>query len=525
MSKKKIEQAKKKNGKPAKGEALGKATHRTSAPREDGAWIEPARAPKRESRKGRGGRSRGPEPSADWQIRHPEAAGIDIGSREHWVAVREDRGQPGVRRFGTCTPDLEEMVQWLRECQVEDVAMESTGMYWLPVYEKLEEAGFRVILADARQTKNTAGRKSDLLDCQWIGQLHTYGLLRAAFRPSDEICRLRTIQRHRKVQVESAARSVQHMQKALDGMNLHVHHALSDLTGQSGMAMIEAIVAGERDAQKLAAMANWRVKKTPEQLAAALTGNYREEELFVLGQALASYQHFQQQIAVCEKKCLEQLEVLAKQASAASVEDTPSTPEVATEPTEPQPTEPQPQAAKKPGRSRRGENPQMALALQRIFGVDLTTIPGLGVMAVLTLLSEIGADMSRWRHAKAFASWLGLCPNHRISGGRLLSASSRKVVNRAATALRLAAMVIGKTDTPLGCFYRRKAAQFGAPKAITATAHKLACLIYHLVSTKQAYRVTDASSYQKHYDEQRLRAFRKRAQALGYQLVEINHAA
>jgi len=489
----------------------------------------PASAPKRPSRGRRGSKkpSRGPQPSADWEVKHPDAAGIDIGTREHWVAVGGGRAKPSTRKFGTCTPDLEEMVAWLQACGIRDVAMESTGMYWLPVYERLEEAGFVVILADARQTKHIHGRKSDQLDCEWIGQLHTYGLLGAAFRPTDAVCRLRTIQRHRKTLVESAARCVQHLQKAFDGMNLHVHHALSDLTGVSGMAMIEAILRGERDPQKLAALADRRVKKSPAQLAAALTGNYRDEELFVLGQALASYRHYQQQIAACEEKILVQLEALRaacpeKSAAAAAA---PATDEAATT-DEAAATEEATATAKAPRRRRRSEKEEsLAAALQRIFGVDLTALPGLGVMAVLTLLSEIGADMSRWRHAKAFASWLGLCPNHRISGGRLLSVTSRKVVNRAATAFRLAAMVAGQTETPLGRFYRRKAAQFGAPKAITATARKMACLVYEMIRTGQAYRPMEASAYQKRYDEQRFKSFRKRAKELGYELVELKKAA
>ena len=496
----------------------------------EGASARPAHAPKRKSSGRRGSPRRGPEPREDWQIKHPDAAGVDIGSREHWVAVPGDRAQPSARRFGTCTPDHDEIIAWLRACGIEDVAMESTGMYWLALYERLEEAGFRVILVDARQTKGIAGRKSDLQDCEWIRQLHTYGLLRAAFRPTDAVCRLRTIQRHRKALVEDAARSVLHMQKALDGMNLHVHHALSDLTGDSGMAMVEAIVGGERHPKKLAALANGRVKKTAAQLEAALTGNYRDEEIFVLSQSLANYRHFQEQIAQCERKSQKQLLKLAELTR-------PEAEESAAEPTagEPTPAEnagtPSPEASENPARPLsprarvRHQSAQLAVILHRIFGVDLTAIPGLGAIAVLTLLSEIGMDMSRWRHAKAFASWLGLCPNHRISGGRLLSATSRKVVNRAATALRMAAMVAGKTDTPLGAFYRRKATQFGAPKAITATAHKMACLIYEMIRTGQPYRASDASGYQKRYDAQRLKAFRKRARDLGYELVEMPKAA
>jgi len=463
---------------------------------------------------------------------HPDAAGIDLGTREHWVSVGAHRPGENKRAFGTTTPDLHEMVAWLQARGIKHVAMESTGLYWVPVYERLEEAGFSVILADARQTKHTAGRKSDLLDCEWIAQLHAYGLLRAAFRPADAICRLRTLQRHYQTLVAASARSVLHMQKALDGMNLHVHHALSHLAGVSGLAMVDAILRGERDPQQLAALADRRVKKTPAQLAAALTGHYRAEEVFVLGQARASHRHYEEQILVCEHQLAQQVEALA--------EACPPPPEPAVASGQPaasaapaQPAsgaEPPPAAAGQGKKARRparapSAQSQMTAWLQRLFGVDLTALPGLGVLAVLTLLGEIGTDMTRWRHAGAFASWLGLCPNRRLSGGRLLSSGTRQVVNRAATVFRLAARAAGRTDTPLGCFYRRKAAQFGKPKAITATARKLACLVYAMISTRQEYRVIATSAYQKRYDEQRLRSFRKRAHELGYELVERTPAA
>jgi transposase len=486
----------------------------------------PAPAPKRPStgrrrpapKQAKGG---GALPPAEWQVIHPHAAGIDIGSREHWVSVGAHRPGENKRAFGAYTPDLAQMVAWLRGHGITHVAMESTGLYWLPVYEALEEAGFAVILADARQTRHTAWRKSDLADCEWIAQLLAYGLLRAAFRPTDELCRLRTLLRHRKTLVAASARSVLHMQKALDGMNLHVHHALSHLAGVSGLAMIDAIVAGEHDPQRLAALADRRVKKSPAELGAALTGNYRAEELFVLGQARTSHRHFEEQIARCDRQIDAQMEALAAAC--------PPRPEPAAEPAASGSPAPgaagqPPAAATRHTRERQGQTRLTGL-LHRLFGVDLTQLPGLAALAVLTLLGEIGTDMSRWRNAKAFASWLGLCPNHRISGGRLLSAQTRKVVNRAATVLRLAALAAGKTDTPLGCFYRRKAAQFGAPKAITATARKMACLVYEMIRTGREYRAIATTTYQKQFDQQRLKSFRRRAHELGYDLVELPKAA
>ena len=496
---------------------LPKAAQRpaTATPAASSATPPPAPAPRRSSK----GRPRASKKKSEdalpwekWPVVHPEAAGIDIGAREHWVSVGAHRAGENKRAFGACTPDLDELVGWLQARGIKHVAMESTGLYWLPVYERLEEAGFNVILADARQTKHTAGRKSDLLDCEWIAQLHAYGLLRAAFRPSDAICRLRTLRRHHQTLVASAARSVLHMEKALDGMNLHVHHALSSLAGMSGLAMVDAILRGERDPHKLAALADRRVKKSPAQLAAALTGNYREEEVFVLRQARATHLHYEEQLLLCEQEIEKQVEALAAACPPWPAAAAPASVEA-----------PAP-AAPRRGRPPKGES-KMAEWLRRLFGVDLTAIPGLGVVAVLTLLSEIGTDMKRWRNARAFASWLGLCPNHRISGGRLLSARTRKVVNRAATLFRLAALSVGRTDTPLGCFYRRKVAQFGAPKAITATARKIACLVYEMISRGEEYRTVPTTTYQKHYDEQRLRSFKKRAHELGYDLVQRQKAA
>ncbi|MHA3770446.1 IS110 family RNA-guided transposase [Verrucomicrobiota bacterium sgz303538] len=490
----------------------------------------PSSAPERKSSHRGGAKAKKPKSvpvkpkdngNGELEIRHPDAAGIDVGSRQHWVAVPRGRAREVVRCFGATTPEIEKTVGWLKECGVKEVAMESTGMYWLPLYEKLEEAGLRPILVDSRATRHVCGRKSDQSDCEWIQQLHSYGLLRAAFRPEDAICRLRTLKRHRKTLVELGAMCTQHMQKALDGMNLHLHHVLSDLTGTSGMAILDAILAGERDPRKLASMADRRVKKSPAEIEAALTGNYRHEELFVLKQSLASLRHCQQQIEECDREILLQLTALSEKCPpAASSQAAEPTPTAATPVADAAPV-----PAKARSKKRSEQEQALAALLTRILGVDLTEIPGLGVLAVLTLLSEIGHDMSRWRNAKAFASWLGLCPNHKVSGGRILSARSRKVINRAATVLRMAALAVARTDTPLGCFYRRKAAQFGAPKAITATARKIACLLYEMISSGTPYHAITADQYQRRYDLQRIESLRKRARQLGYELTELKEAA
>ena len=445
-------------------------------------------------------------------ISNPDAAGIDVGAEVHYVAVPEDRAEAPVRSFGAYSAQLDELVQWLKECGIKTVAMESTGVYWIPLFQKLEEAGLEVLLVDARQAKHVPGRKSDVQDCQWLQQLHSYGLLRAAFRPEDSICRLRTLQRHRKDLVECAAMWIQHIQKALNEMNLHLHHVLSDISGQSGLAILDAIVAGERDPSKLASLAHYRVQKSQAEIEAALRGDYRPELLFVLSQSLENYRQLEQQILKCDLSIEQKMATLAGRATISQ----------GAEPTQ----QSQDSDGKAPKRKPK-DALELSLAshLKRILGVDLTTIPGLNVLAVLTLLSEIGTNMTKWRNEKAFASWLGLNPNNKISGQRVLSSRTRKVANRAATTLRLAAMLSGKTNTPLGSFYRRKRAQLGAPKAITATARKLACLVYRLIKNGQAYKPTDLRTYELKYKQQTLDSLRKRAKNLGFDLVQLPKAA
>ena len=456
---------------------------------------------------------RSKETRSELTITNPDAAGIDVGARTHYVAVPEGRAEASVRSFGADTAQLDELAQWLKDCGITTVAMESTGVYWVSLYQKLEEAGFEVLLVDAHQVKHVPGRKSDVQDCQWLQQLHSYGLLRAAFRPEDSICRLRTLKRHRKSSVQYASMWIEHIQKALNEMNLHLHHVLSDISGQSGLAILDAILAGERDPRKLASLADRRVKKSQAQIEAALTGDYRPELLFVLSQALQNYRQIQQQLAQCDLRIEKQLAQIADCTNPSQDQD-------------PTPTSPN-SAGGKPSKTKPKDALEVSLAghLKRILGVDLTAIPGLNVLAVLTLLSEIGTNMAKWRNEKAFVSWLGLSPNNKISGQRVLSSRTRKVVNRAATILRLAAMVLGDSDTPLGSFYRRKRAQLGAPKAITATARKLGCLIYRLIKNGQGYQETDVHIYELKYKDQILNSLRKRANSFGFDLVEVPKAA
>jgi transposase len=477
-----------------------------------------AQASKRKARDSHCQQGKGHQRRSKLTITNRDAAGIDVGSQVHYVAVPEGQAEVSVRSFGAYTAQLDELVQWLKDCRIKTVAMESTGVYWIPLYQKLEEAGFEVLLVDAHQAKHVPGRKSDVQDCQWLQQLHTYGLLRAAFRPEDAICRLRTLQRHRKNLVEYAAMWIQHMQKALNEMNLHLHHVLSDISGLSGMAILDAILAGERDPRKLASLAHYRVQKSHAQIEAALTGDYRPELLFVLSQSLQNYRQVQQQITQCDLSIEKQL---------AQMTDC-KNPSQAAEPTPPSQDLGGGKSSKRKPQKR---NPPVALEislaghLKRILGVDLTTIPGFNVLAILTLLSEIGTNMAKWRNDKAFVSWLGLSPNNKISGQRVLSSRTRKVVNRAATILRLAAMIVGKTNTPLGSFYRRKRAQLGGPKAVTATARKLGCLIYRLIKNGQGYNEPDMHTYELKYKDQILNSLRKRANTFGFDLVELPKAA
>ena len=472
-----------------------------------------AKALKRKARGSHCPQGEGHQRRSKLTITNPDAAGIDVGSQVHYVAVSEERAEVSVRSFGAYTAQLDELVQWLKDCAVKTVVMESTGIYWIPLFQKLEEAGLEVLLVDARQAKHVPGRKSDVQDCQWLQQLHTYGLLRAAFRPEDCICRLRTLQRHRKELVQCAAMWIQHMQKALNEMNLHLHHVLSDISGYSGLAILDAILAGERDPRKLASLADYRVKKSRAQIEAALTGDYRPELLFVLRQSLQNYRQIQQQITQCDLGIEKQLAQIADCTNPAK----------AAVPTPPSSES----AGGKPGKTKPKDALELSLAghLKRILGVDLTSIPGLNVLAILTLVSEIGTNMAKWRNEKAFVSWLGLSPNNKISGQRVLSSRTRKVVNRAATTLRLAAMVLGHTNTPLGSFYRRKRAQLGAPKAITATARKLGCLIYRLIKNGQGYQEPDLHVYELKYKDQILNSLRKRANSFGFDLVEVPKAA
>ena len=429
------------------------------------------------------------------------AAGIDVGSSSHFVAMSEDCSDQPVREFAAYTADLYLLADWLAWCGVENVFMESTGVYWIPLFGVLEERGFQVMLVDPRRIKNVPGRKSDVLDCQWLQQLHTYGLLSGAFRPEVEIRRLRSYQRQRAMLVEYASHHIQHMQKALTQMNVKLQHVISDITGKTGTDIIEAIVSGERDPWKLAQFRRPGMKADEATIAKSLQGHWREEHIFELTQALELYRFYQGKIAECDGEIEAQLSRFEDLSHG----------------------EPLPGNIK---RRSQGNAPRFDVRshLYRMTGVDLTTIDGMDAFTALKVVSEIGTDMTRWQSAKHFASWLGLSPNNRITGGKVISSRTKANANRAATALRLAANALHRSDSALGAFLRRKKAQLGAPKAITATAHKLARIIYSMLRYGQAYADAGAEYYETQYRQRALRSARQRAAQLGYQLVPASHA-
>ena len=425
------------------------------------------------------------------------AAGVDVGASSHFVAVPEGRCEQPVREFASFTADLYRLADWLAECGVETVAMESTGVYWIPLFGVLEERGFRVMLVDPRRIKNVPGRKSGVLDCQWLQQLHTYGLLSAAFRPEADIRRLRSYLRQRAMLVEYAAQHVQHMQKALTQMNVKLHQVISDITGKTGMTILEAIVGGERDPRKLAQFRDPRTKAGEAAIARSLEGHWREEHIFELTQALELYRVYQAKIAECDREIEAHMGRFADCSGGA-------------------PPGEQPRKNRIQGNAPRFD---VRSHLYRMTGVDLTRINGVDAYTALKVISEVGTDMTRWPTAKHFASWLGLSPNNRVTGGRVISSRTKPSANRAAKALRLAANALYRSNSALGAFLRRKKAQLGPPKAITATAHKLARIIYAMLRYGQQYLDDGADYYEAQYHQRALRSAKRRAAQLGYELV------
>lgn len=431
---------------------------------------------------------------------NPHVAGIDCGAAEHFVAVPPDRDPTPVQSFTTFTHDLQRLADWLRRCRVTSVAMEATGVYWIPVFEILEARGFEVLLVNARHLKNVPGRKSDVSDCEWIRELHSVGLLRGSFRPPDAIVALRAYLRHRQTLIESAGTYVQRLQKALVQMNLQLPLVVSDITGVTGLRILRDIVAGRRDAVQLAEHRDARCRASKAEIVAALTGNYRPEHVFVLTQNLELFDACQAHLAACDTVIEAHVRTLTTRTAS------PPTPLPAA------------RVTRKPHNNEPGFDIRTPLH-HLTGGIDLTQIDGIGPYSALKLIAEIGTDMTRWPTEKHFTSWLTLAPKNKISGGRLLSSRTQPSANRAAAILRMAVMSLNRTQTALGAFYRRLAARIGKPQAITATARKLAVLVYRALKGQLVYKDPGADAYDLQQRTRLLRHLRQRAAALGFELV------
>jgi transposase len=431
---------------------------------------------------------------------NPHAAGLDIGSEEIWACVPEDRDAEPVRPFGTFTPDLYALAAWLAACQIETVAMESTGVYWIPVYEILEARGFRGHLVDARHLKHVPGRKSDVRDGQWIQYLHTCGLLSGSFRPAAEMCAMRAYLRHRATLLEHWAAHIQHRQKTLQQMHGQLTQVLTDITGTTGLTIIRAIVGGARDPVQLARFRNRHCASSTEEIAKALTGHDQPEPVFALRQALALYDFYTAQLREGDADIERRLQAI--------------------KPAWPDELPPLDRGNKRASHSKNAPAYDARTLLYQLTGVDLIAIPGLHASTVQTILSEIGLDLHKWPNMKAFCSWLGLAPRHEISGGKVLRRSTLKTCNRAGQAFRLAAQAVSRSHNSFGAFYRRMRARLGPQSAIVATAHQLARIVYHLLTHRTPFHDLSAADYEQRAREREIAALRKKAIRLGLTLVE-----
>jgi transposase len=434
-------------------------------------------------------------------VLHLHAAGIDVGSAEHYVAVPAHCDPQSVRRFGSFTADLHRLAQWLKACRIQTVAMQATGVYWIGLHQILEEYGLEVQVVNARHTKTLPGRKSDVQECQWLQTLHTFGLLNNSFRPPQSIQVLRSYMRQREVLVAAAATCVQHMQKALTEMNLQLTNVLSDISGTTGMAILRAIVAGERDPHQLAALKHSLIRATRAEIAQSLQGHWREELLFILAQNLSLYDIYMVKVKECDHHIQAQMQTMEPKIDPVAHPI-------------PAPRRVSWSRKRQPAFDLRGE-------LYRLTGVDLTQVDGLDVQTIQTVLSEVGVDMTRWKTEKHFGSWLGLAPDNRISGGKILKRGTRHVVNRAATALRLAAWNLIRSQSALGAKFRRLRARLGPPKAITAMAYQLARIVYRMLKFGQPYHDQGVAHYEAKHRQRQLFWLTKQAAALNLQLIPM----
>jgi transposase len=427
----------------------------------------------------------------------PNAAGIDMGAREIFVAVPADRDVASVRSFPTFTEDLHRLADWLQQCRIDTVAMESTGVYWIPLFQILESRGFQVCLVNAQHVHHVPGRKSDVLDCQWLQYLHSVGLLKASFRPEQDVCAVRSLLRHRESLVQMACIHIQHMHKALDQMNLQIHHVISDITGVTGLAIVDAIVAGKTNPSELAKLRDYRIKASTETVTKSLVGDYRPEHIFTLKQSLMAYRSYQQFIDDCDREVQQRLQAFD------SKDDGPN-------------------AAADSSNSTTPDEPGFDLHrhLKRIFGTDLTLIPGFESLRVQTIFSELGADLSKFPTADSFCSWLNLCPKDGTSAGRRIRGPKIKTQNRVTNAFRLAAQCLYKNKSFLGEYFRSQRARFGSLKATKNAAHRLARIFYHLVTTRQPYDETVFAKLETRNQKRRLSKLQSLARQMGYSLVQ-----
>ena len=436
------------------------------------------------------------------EVVHPDAAGIDIGNESHYVAVPPTRDSESVRRFGCTTAELKEMGDWLKQCGIRTVAMQSTGVYWIAVYDILEEIGMEVYLANARETKNLPGRKSDVQESQWLMKLHTYGLLRNSFRPSQEIRTLRTYWRQRNDLVRAAGRHIQRIQKAMTQMNIQLANVLSDVSGMTGQAIVKAILGGERDPQKLADFRDARVKASKEEIARSLEGHWQEDLLFVLRQEQNAYEFCQKQMAECDQRIEQYLQQREDRSAGASL--------------------PEEKRKERLRKKKKGNTPQFDLRTElfRMAGADLTQIDGVDVMTAMTILSEVGWDMSKWKTEHHFVSWLRLCPDNKISGDKIIGKGRLPTTNRATSALRMAASTLRVSNTYLGAQFRRLRTKLGAPIAIKAMAAKLARLVYRVLRYGMPFVDKGAEFYEAQHRTQQIKYLKWRAAKMGLQIIE-----
>ena len=424
----------------------------------------------------------------------PNAGGIDIGATEIFVAVPADRDVEWVRCFATFTQDLHTLADWVQQCRVDTVAMESTGVYWIPLFQILEARGIEVHLVNAQHVHNVPGRKSDVLDCQWLQYLHSVGLLRASFRPEQAVCEIRSLMRHRENLVQMACVHVQHMHKSLDQMNLQIHHVISDITGQTGLAILDGIIAGNTDPEELAKHRNYRIKASPETVKKSLVGDYRAEHIFTLKQSLTVYRYYQQLIGDCDREIQQRIQSFENSDGDSSRKSEQSSPT--------------PRA-----------DFDLHTHFERIFGVDLTRIPGFDVLRVQTIFSELGADLSAFPTVESFCSWLNLCPKDGTSAGRRIRVYL-KTKNRVTQVFRMAGQSLHNNKSYLGDYYRSQRARHGGLKAVKNAGHKLARIFYHLVRTRQPYDETVFAKLEVRNHQRRLHKLQHMAKQMGYSLMQ-----